>query len=453
MQQFSIRRLMAILCASGSITVPLQAYASAFQLWEQDGASVGNYHAGYAALAQDASISFYNPAGITRFKNQQIVFGAAVVMTDFKYRGSVNVTEYAPPMTYTSDYPFVTAQGGVVSVVPDLHYVAPLNEQLGFGFSVVAPFGLKTDYGSSTPLRYAATLSSITVVDISPSLGFKVTDKASIGVGLDVQKASGEFNLVGTLVPIGESSDSNSTNQASDTAYGYHLGALYELSDNTRFGLSYHSKVVHHLTGSSKLTGPIPPVVTDDGSSTIYSHATTNLTLPPYTAFSVYHKLKPQVAFMGSVVFTQWSCFKNLIFNNMAGVVSAPLPDLAFPSTNIQVVIPQHYRNTWNVSIGADYYAREDITLRGGIGYDQTPVSNTYRNVQLPDNDRYVIALGGHYQATKAIGFDLGWTHLFLRQSRISPPPQPIGGQVVTTIGHVTGGADVFGGQITWTIA
>ena len=135
-----------------------------------------------------------------------------------------------------------------------------------------------------------------------------------------------------------------------------------------------------------------------------------------------------------------------------AGAVTAPFPIIIAPSTSINVVIPENYRNTWNISVGADYYVTDQITLRGGIGYDETPVQNAFRNVQLPDNNRYVIALGGHYQATKALGMDLGWTHLFFSQSRINPPPQVTGGQIVTTNGHVNGGADVFGGQVTWDI-
>src|SRR3990167_6386814 len=67
------------------------ASASAFQLWEQDAASIGNYHAGYAAAAEDASTAFYNPAGLTRFKEQQLVVSADNIFTSFKYRGTVRV--------------------------------------------------------------------------------------------------------------------------------------------------------------------------------------------------------------------------------------------------------------------------------------------------------------------------------------------------------------------------
>lgn len=301
-------------------------------------------------------------------------------------------------------------------------------------------------------MRFAATTTSITIIDISPSIGIRVIErgdsKGSIGAGFDVQKAYAEFDNVGfsTLT----TATAYSHNRANDTGYGYHLGALYEINDNGRIGLSYHSQVVHHLTGSSTFTGLIA-----DGLNDGPLHAqrmTAKVTLPPYTALSGYYKVKPDVAVMASAIYTQWNIFKTLKLTNIAG--AAPISDFPFaePSTTIVVLVPENYRNTWNFSVGADYYATSDITLRSGIGYDETPILNAYRNAQLPDNNRFVIALGGHYQATKAVGFDFGWSHFFINQASLNPPPQVTGAQVVNLSGNVTGGADVFGGQVVWDI-
>ena len=84
MSQFRYRPLVALLCTAGLFVAPLPVLAAAFQLWEQDGASIGNYHAGYAAEANDASIAFYNPAGMVKIPNQQIVFATDAVLTSFK---------------------------------------------------------------------------------------------------------------------------------------------------------------------------------------------------------------------------------------------------------------------------------------------------------------------------------------------------------------------------------
>ncbi len=475
MKRFVVRRFITVIFTSGLFGLSTHAMASAFQLWEQDGASIGNYHAGYAAMANDASTAWYNPAGITRIKNQQVILGGVGVLTDFKYKGSVGVTEFSPTMTPTFEFASVpttatfnsvTAQGGSFSFIPFFYYVAPINDHVGFGLSVDVPFGLKTDYGSSTPLRYAATLTSIRVVDISPSIGFKINDKASIGFGFDIQKAQAEFDniagLIDTDIFLDPSQktllmeyDTNSTNKANDTAYGYHLGALYEFNPNTRVGISYHSQVVHHFTGSSKFVGPLADAF--NGGPLETSRAKTDITLPAYTALSAYHKFKSPWALMATVIYTQWSSFNTLTLNQVAGLVTVPpaVPgDLSTNETsgNIQVTVPENYRNTWNFALGADYYATDTITLRGGVGYDQSPVKQAFRNVQLPDKDRYVIALGGHFQATKTIGLDIGWIHVFMNTARVNPPPQVMGAESVSTNGRVNGGADVYTGQITWDI-
>jgi long-chain fatty acid transport protein len=208
--------------------------------------------------------------------------------------------------------------------------------------------------------------------------------------------------------------------------------------------------VVHHLSGTSKFTGPLADLLNDD--EPLVSHrATTNIKLPPYTAVSMYHRINPEWAVMGSVIYTQWNTIESITLNHVAGLVNDPV-ELVKASTDIEVSIPTKYRNTANLTIGANYSPTETITLRGGIGYDQSPVRDTYRDVRLPDGDRFATAIGAHYQATKTIGLDVGWTHIFMKNTTVNPPPQVYGAETVTTNGRVAGGADVFSGQVTWDI-
>ena len=431
-KRFTMRYFTALLYAS-SLFGAQSIFASGFQLWEQDGASVGNYHAGYAAEANDASTAFYNPAGITRFKNQQVVMSGMAVFTNIKYKGTVavnNVLNNAPQNA--------TAQGGGFALVPNLNYVAPINDKLGFGFSITVPFAAQVNYGRDTFLRYASTLSSVKVIDMSPSLGMKLTDKTSVGFGIDLQRMEVEFDQIAGLGPT--TNDTDSTNRANDTGWGAHFGGLYEFTPDSRVGFSYHSQVVHHLSRKSSLSGPLA------GTSNIVSRATANITLPPYTALSLFQRINPKVAVMGSVIYTQWTNVRDILMKNISAVDAAGLPE------TIDVDIPEHFKNTWNVSIGADYSITDQFTLKSGIGYDQTPVQNAYRTVQLPDNDRYVVALGGHYQASKTVGVDLGWSHFFMNKAHIAPPTQVTGSQRTTTSGSVTGQADVYSAQLTWDI-
>lgn len=451
-----MRKLFHLMCVGGLVALSTNAMASAFQLWEQDGATVGNYHAGRSAEANDASTAFYNPAGITRIKNQQFVIGDVGVLSDIKYRGTSAVRLILPngtlaPVGTTQN---AVAQGGSFSQIPNFYYVAPLSPNLGFGLSVNAPFGLRTDYGVDSALRYAATKSQIEVVDVSPSLGFNVTQKLSLGFGFDIQRMAAQFDEVATT---GTNTDTYGTDKGWGTAYGYHLGALFQFTPSTRVGIAYNSQVNHHIRGTSRVVGPIANNALNiplGQPATIFSDkANAHVTLPPYTTLSGFHQINDKWDVMGSVIYTQWNLIQNLTLQSIA--VAFVGPGLhPIPSTTASVVLPTHYRNTWNVSAGANYHANEKLMLRGGLGFDQTPVRNTYRDVRIPDSNRIAVALGGHYQATKTLGFDLGWTHLFMAgTSSINPPAAVTGGQSVVTHGTVQGSADVFGGQFTWDIA
>lgn len=459
---FSIQKLFRLMCIGGMIGLSTNASASAFQLWEQDGASVGDYHAGRAAQANDATTSYYNPAGITRIKNQQIVVGDVGVLSDIKYRGTTSIgvqVTNIPGVTipyFGAQNIDTVAQGGSFSQLPDFYYVAPYAANLGFGLSLNVPFGLRTDYGRDSALSYAATKSEIQVVDLSPAIGFNVTPKLSLGIGVDMERMSAEFDQ---MAYAGPGTTSYSTNKGWSTAYGFHLGALYQFQPTTRIGLTYNSQIIHHIRGTSRFTGPIANASLDvplGQPATVYSgEANAHVTLPPFTTLSGFHQLNQKWALKGTVIYTQWSVIQNLTLKDLAAANAVYGFDGAVPiaSTSTTVNLPAHYSNTWNVSVGTEYYATDRVTLRGGLGYDETPVQNSLRDVRIPDKDRYAIALGGHFQATKTLGFDLGWTHLFMAgQARVNPPQEVTGAQVVTTNGNVQASADVFGAQLTWDI-
>lgn len=438
-KQLKTRQLFFLMSTMGVMSLTTQAWASGYQLWEQDGASIGNYHAGRAAEGSDASIGYYNPAGLVLIKNQQLVIGADPILTSFKFDGTVaaNTLGNIPLPAKT--------QGGAFNLVPDAHYAAPLTDNLVFGLSLVAPFGLKTDYGIDTPLRYASTKTSLYVVDLSPSLGFAINDKFSVGAGLDAEHAKASFGVVGTaLTPR---LDTDSTSEASSNALGFHAGILYQFSSQTRIGLNYQSKVTHHMKdGDSDFSGPLANNLM--GGTQSSDDFKTDVILPAMTTLSAFHNFNPRWDLMGTVAYTQWGTIDNFVLENVAGV------QYHHASNDITVVIPQNYRNTWNLSVGGNYHLNPQWLFRAGLGYDETPTNDHDRNTQLPDQDRIALALGGHYQATKCLGFDLGWTHYFVLHNAEASinNTQTVGDQVTTTTGDVKDSADVFGLQMKWDI-
>ena len=435
-------------------------YASGFQLFEQNGAGVGDYDAGAAAEAQDASIAWYNPAGLVLIDHQQLVLSAVGIDVGAEFKGEVqNYAESEIIFRHQEEYvtllasdEYGHAQGGGLSVVPSFHYAIPLTNRIVVALSVVVPFGLETDWPDDSVLRYSATETKIQDIDITPSIGVKITDKFSLGAGIDFQNVDAVFDSVvglGQLVPY--DSDTFSSNEANQWAIGWHGGALYQFTPATRVGFAYHSRVtIDPSNGTSKLSGPMVDDATD-GRTDVYKvhNLSSDVTLPGYATLSIFHKVNERWDVKGSVNYTGWKVFDDVPLNNVAGVVQNGLN--GFRESELNVNVPQNFHNTWRVAAGLNFRQTERWMWRAGVGVDQDPTNDTDRNVRLPDGDIFAVAIGAHFQATKHLSFDGGYQHLFTQDGEINNTGY-VGAQSTYVNGNTQNSADLFAIQMNWDI-
>src|SRR2546427_10761962 len=76
-----MRHRSALLVALAAVSLP--ASAAFFQIAEQSASGIGNAFAGGAAIAEDASTVWYNPAGMTRLSRPEIVVGGSYIRPSF----------------------------------------------------------------------------------------------------------------------------------------------------------------------------------------------------------------------------------------------------------------------------------------------------------------------------------------------------------------------------------
>jgi long-chain fatty acid transport protein len=218
--------------------------------------------------------------------------------------------------------------------------------------------------------------------------------------------------------------------------YGWHAGLLYQFSQATRAGITYHSQVSSNLKGTSKLVGPIVPTtgyISNDNFGT-------NIILPPTTEVSIYHQYNNRWAFQGSADYTQW--------DNVHGIQSFKNVAVTPPANTANATASQHFRNTWFLAAGTSYQYNPAWLLRAGINYNNTPVRNSERGLELPDSNRVGVAVGAHYQYSTVVGFDLGYQHLFMQSASINQT-RTVGLQSSHAVGKVTSHADLYGLQLT----
>ncbi len=415
------------------------SFAGGFSLYgEGNGKNAGDFAAGAASEAEDASTLYYNPAGLVHLKGQQLVLGTTIVNASSKLGNNAFLTRTGASLGTFSLAGLKIEKTGVV---PAFFYSKNISDKLTLALGVFAPFGLATEWSETSNARYAATLSNLEVIDVSPGFGAKITDNLSFGAAFDIQLAKVDFNSVAGAA-AGTALDSLVTNHGSSIGVGGHLGILFQATKKSRLGLNYQSPVSHKFTGKSTINGPLANIPGPGGIIVRNDLFAKPLSMPGQITLSGMHKANSKWSFTSTVAYVQWSILKEIKLNNVAGLNGVPS----------NITVPENFKDTWRLAAGAKYKVSDKVKLRAGIGFDQTPVNNIDRNLRLPDSDRIAIAIGGHYQATKTIGLDVGWTHLFLKNTSVNNTTVS-GANNILVVAGVKARADLLGAQLTWQIS
>lgn len=442
-------------------------HAAGFALYgESAGYTTGNYAAGVAAEAADASTGWYNPAGLALIHNKESVFGGVGIFPDIKINGTSTYRTQGLP-SYVQNFNGVN--GSYNGFVPSGHFALPVGENTTVGLSMTAPFGLSTDWKPNSPVRYSSTYTELLTATISPEIGSKIFEHLAVGAGLDFQYSRVKFNqMIGapTLFSILDATnpaavDTFSFNKGASWGLGFHVGLMGMFNDNhTRVGINYQSRVRHVFHGNSILKGRLAndfdllgalPASGVWRNDELFSNP---IEFPDVVTLSGYQDVNERLALLGSIVYTGWNVFKYIQLNNVPVPNISAVPPLPVTQANINSIVPQNYKDAWRVALGANYRLNSQWMVRVGGGYDQTPSNNTDRNLRLPDVDRWAVAVGGHYQMRNNLGFDLGYTHLFSGSNPSINSTQVLSPTSSYTVNSNSGkfAADLVGGQVTWLI-
>lgn len=461
----SLRRpIRAIVSGAILIVVNAVVNAGSFSLYtESSPAAVGNYAAGVAAEAADASIGWYNPAGLSLIHEREAVGGLVALAPSLRLTGASTYTTLGlPPYTQT----FHNINGAKMGYVPSAHFALPVGENTTLGLSLVAPFGLSTQWNRLSSVRYEATTSYLVTANLSPEIGSRLNEHFAVGAGIDLQHAHVRLNEVlgapALMNAVGLPPtflDSLSYNKGHSFGVGFHAGlmALFN-EDHTRIGLNYQSQVRHRFNGYSRLQGRLAnlnPIIapitllTANPDAIFWGKdlASNTIILPEIATLSAYQDVNERLALLASVVYTGWKSIKTIELDRLAAY--APGLGQVFVNT----IIAENYRNTWRFSLGANYDINEHWMIRVGGGYDGTPTRNRYRDVRVPDCNRWAAAVGTHYQLRPELGIDFGYYRLIeAGHSRINRTDTVGPTSQYNVHASVKAYANVFALQAVWTL-
>jgi long-chain fatty acid transport protein len=412
------RSFLAALAGVAGLTASTTgAGAAGFAIKEQSAQALGSAFAGSTAEAADVSYMFFNPAALSQFEGSQAQTVLSFIAPASEPKNVSGQTDAA-----FGNAPITGGSGGSDigedALVPALYGMTSINEEVKLGVGVNVPFGLETDYNEGWVGRYHALNSELATVNINPAVSYEPTPGVAFAAGAQIQYVTAEltnavdFGSIGAAngIPFANptQNDGKAELEGDDWGFGFNLGVLLEPREGTRIGASYRSEINHELEGDLQFSGGGAVLTALQGSGAFTNRdITADLTTPDNVNFGVYHEVTDRLAVMGEVQYTFWSDFKELLIN----------ADAQTPPQ--QILTEEEWENVWFGALGAKYQARDDLTLRTGVAFDQSPIPDETRTPRITGEDRYWIALGANYAPMPWLSFNASYTHIFVADSTI----------------------------------
>lgn len=363
-----------------------QLHAAGIAIAENSGSGLGNAFAGGAAVSEDASVVWFNPAAMSKLQGSNLTGVLNIINTSSHFNDSGSTKPVAIPGAGDS------GNFGGTFVVPNVYLTLPMTNQLSFGLGINAPVGLSTEYDPAWIGRAQAVNSEIKSLNVNPALSWKINEMVSLGAGVNYQK------LDATLTSVHPTANTEVKLSAGDTAYGYNAGILLSPTSTTQIGFHYRSAIKYDLRGRADFSGAAAAATGDIKVS---------LKIPSSYSLSALQKVNDQWDLMADVTRTNWSSINELryIYVNSGTVLST---------------VPLNWKDTWRYSVGGNYKLNEKWKLRAGVAFDQTPVPDTAHTIaRLPDGDRTWLSFGGQYAFMKNLKLDLGYTYIHMKTAHM----------------------------------
>ncbi len=402
------------------------ANAAGYALIEQNASGMGNAFAGAAAVAEDASTIFFNPAGMSYLQGSQFVAAAHAIKPTAEFNNNDSKTIGPAALSGGNG-----GDPGSWAFLPNFYFAKAVTDTIHLGIGVSSPFGLQTQYDAGWVGRYQALNSELQTININPSLSFKANDWLSLGAGVNIQHAETTLTnamdigticykinpaMCGPLKLSPQNNDGNVSIKGDDWGWGYNFGVIFQPIQSTRIGVAYRSKIHYTLKGNATYSNIAAPLAAWFTNSAV----TANLDVPDTVSGSIVHQLNRQWELLADATWTHWNVFKQL---NVVKTSGATLTNQ-----------PENWQNTMRYSIGASFHYSDNLKLRVGVAYDESPVTDTYRTPRIPDNNRIWTSLGANYKLSSSSSFDAGYTHIFINNAPLNQ------GAVGTATGLLQGG-------------
>lgn len=358
------RKLLALLSAAAlTACASSAAFAEGFGVyeWSAAGTAMGE---NYMFAEEDPAVLAYNPAQMTKLNGTYFSIGASMVnpSLDVLFRGVGGVA--GNDQLWDNEFD--------MSVAPYMYYVTKAGKNSWWGIGMFSRFGNQLEYNDLWPGRYDTIYSGIKGITVQPTYAFKISDKLSAAVGLDINYVKLRMTKgVSPLVPqIGTDLEGDTVN------IGWLASLMYDFTPQTSLAVTYRSRIKHTMDDADmNVTG-----IGNIGASG-------TVTLPDSVSIGLGHKFNDRTRVEINAIWTNWKTYDalNIYFGK-------PLMGQSY-SPN-----PKDWDSSWRYGIGIEHKLSKQWSVLAGYVYDESPVPDQYMDFTIPTGDRHRGSLGFKYR-------------------------------------------------------
>jgi len=361
---------------STALLAGVLSYAGGFRVSLQGVKQLAMAHT--SAHAEDASVAFFNPAGISFIPSKLSIvaggFGASNKVT-FQNLNTLQSTD--------TDNPIGTPFYAAIAYKP--------TENLSVGLSVTTPFGSTIQWPNDWEGRELVQKMELKSFFFQPMVSVKLAPWMSLGASyiyargqVDWDKAvtqfGGELNI----------------NDEKATGHGYSFGFYFRPDPNLDVSISYRSPV-DMKADNGKATFAFPsqsiyPLLGLDTSGQDSFKAT--LPLVDEYIVGLTYKITPKWLVSADFNYHGWQKYSRLTLD----FEKAPVGNQADPTI---LVNPKNFKNAKTFRLGTQYAFTDKIFGRLGAYYDESPYSDENFIPETPSFDTYVITGGVGFKLNK----------------------------------------------------
>jgi long-chain fatty acid transport protein len=372
----------------------------------------------------DGSAIFFNPAGLTALSGTHVSLGLSTISPSGGFTDDVFLQQ--------------TGMSSQTFLVPNVFVTRRINEKLGVGIGLYAPYGLGTKWPTTFVGRFAGYDTEVRTYYIQPTVSYQVTPRLALGLGVAYIHASVALHqrldlstfaaapglTLGQLgIPVG-TDFANADLSATGTGIAFNGGITFKVNDQLTLGGHFMTKKTVHFSGTANFqqiqTGIILPPnnpITNGPSLPIdgflqlqgifgangplppSSPATMDVVLPDQGTIGLDYKISDKWHVSADYQKVVWGWFQTLQVN-FANAATPPL------------VANEYYRDSDGFRFGTEYQYSPRFTFRGGYVYNSAAAPDETVTPRLPEGPRNSFIVGVGVKLTGALQGDASYMYL-----------------------------------------